>query len=90
LNRLHLVSKHSELSLPLCCLVLSIRAAMSLFLGFSRLEGGYFRRFMGNAAGALLALSHSIRAWHSAVFRSCATAVDLHSPTGSAPDGQKQ
>jgi GT2 family glycosyltransferase len=55
LNRLYFVSKHPELSLPLCCLMLSIRAAMNILLGIFRWDGGYFRRAGGNAVGAFLA-----------------------------------
>jgi glycosyltransferase involved in cell wall biosynthesis/GT2 family glycosyltransferase len=60
LNRLHFVSKHPELSLPLCCLALSIRAAMSLWLCFSRRDSGYARRAAGNIAGFLSALSGGV------------------------------
>ena len=56
LNRLYFVSKHPELSRPLCCLALSVRAAMSIFLGLARRDFGYFKRVAGNAAG-LMAIS---------------------------------
>jgi len=55
LNRLYFVSKHPELSRPLCCLALSIRAAMSLFLGLTRRDPGYFKRIAGNVAGFAMA-----------------------------------
>ncbi len=51
LNRLHFVNKHPELSTPLCCLTLSIRALMSIFLGVRELEPGYFKRVAGNLVG---------------------------------------
>ncbi|HZT71947.1 MAG TPA: glycosyltransferase [Terriglobia bacterium] len=53
LNRLYFVSKHPELSRPLCCLALTIRAAMSLFLGLAYRDATYFQRVAGNAAGFL-------------------------------------
>ena len=56
LNRLYFVSKHSELSRTLCCLALSIRTLMSVFLGLTRFDIGCFKRVAGNVAGALLAL----------------------------------
>jgi len=51
LNRLYFVSKHPELSGPLCCLALTIRAAMSLFLGLAHRDASYFKRVAGNVAG---------------------------------------
>ncbi len=51
LNRLYFVSKHPELSRPLCCLALSIRAAMSLLHGVVHRDCGYFKRIAGNFAG---------------------------------------
>jgi GT2 family glycosyltransferase len=56
LNRLYFVSKHPELSRPLCCLALSIRSLMSLLLGLTRFEADYFKRTAGNFAGALSVL----------------------------------
>jgi len=53
LNRLYFVSKHPELSRPLCCLALTIRAAMSLFLGLAHRDASYFQRVAGNVAGFL-------------------------------------
>ncbi len=55
LNRLYFVSKHPELSRPLCCLALSVRAAMSIFLGLARRDFGYFKRVAGNIAGFAMA-----------------------------------
>ena len=55
LNRLYFVSKHPELSRPLCCLALSIRAAMSIGMGLGRRDFGYFKRVAGNFSGFLLA-----------------------------------
>ena len=51
LNRLYFVSKHPELSRPLCCLALGIRALMSVFLGITRFDGRYFKRVAGNVTG---------------------------------------
>jgi GT2 family glycosyltransferase len=56
LNRLYFVSKHPELSRPLCCLALSIRSLMSVLLGLTRFEADYFKRAAGNFAGALSVL----------------------------------
>ena len=53
LNRLYFVSKHPELSRPLCCLALSIRAAMSFALGIAHRDFGYFKRIAGNLAAML-------------------------------------
>ena len=53
LNRLYFVSKHPELSRPLCCLALSIRAAMSFALGIAHRDFGYFKRIAGNLAAIL-------------------------------------
>jgi len=50
-NRLYFVSKHKELSLFLCCLALLVRALISLTLGISNREVGYFKRAWGNCAG---------------------------------------
>lgn len=61
LNRLYFVSKHAELSRPLCCLALSIRALMSVFLGLARFESRYFRRTAGNLAAFLALLSRGLR-----------------------------
>jgi len=55
LNRLYFVSKHPELSLPLCCLALCIRAFMSVFVGITRFEADYFRRVAGNFRGFIAA-----------------------------------
>lgn len=55
LNRLYFVSKNPELSRPLCCLALSIRAAMSVFLGLAHREPEHLRRVAGNTAGFLAA-----------------------------------
>jgi GT2 family glycosyltransferase len=61
LNRLYFVSKHPELSWPLCCLALSIRAAMSLSLGVAHHDFGYFKRIAGNLAGLLMASRSGLR-----------------------------
>lgn len=61
LNRLYFVSKNPELSRPLCCFALSVRAAMSLFLGLARCEFGYFKRVAGNVAGLTAALGEGPR-----------------------------
>ena len=53
LNRLYFVSKHPELSRPLCCLALSVRAAMSVFLGVVHCDFEFFKRIAGNVAGFL-------------------------------------
>jgi len=53
LNRLHFISKHPEFSRPACYWALSIRAAMSVFLGVTRREPGFFSRVAGNVAGFL-------------------------------------
>lgn len=58
LNRLHFVKKHPELSPAWCCLALSIRATMSIFLGLTKLEGAYFQRAGGNLVGLLSLLMH--------------------------------
>jgi glycosyltransferase involved in cell wall biosynthesis len=55
LNRLHFVSKHPELSRPLCCLALLIRALMSIFFGFAEFESDPFKRVAGNLTGLFLA-----------------------------------
>jgi GT2 family glycosyltransferase len=55
LNRLYFVSKNPELSRPLCCLALAIRAAMSLSIGIAQRDFGYFKRVAGNFAGFLSA-----------------------------------
>ena len=60
LNRLHFVSKHSELSRPLCFLALCFRGLMSIFFGFSRLEPDYFLRAAGNLAAVLSVLRNGI------------------------------
>jgi GT2 family glycosyltransferase len=57
MNRLYFVSKHRELSRPLCCLALFIRALMSVVLGFTKLDTGYFKRVAGNFAALLLVLA---------------------------------
>lgn len=59
LNRLYFVSKHPELSRPLCCLALSVRAAMSISIGVVHRDFGYFKRVAGNVAGALIVLAGS-------------------------------
>jgi GT2 family glycosyltransferase len=56
MNRLYFVSKHQELSRPLCCLALFIRALMSILLGVTKFESGYFKRVAGNFTGLFLAL----------------------------------
>jgi len=61
LNRLYFVSKHPELSRPLCCLALSIRAGMSLFLGLVHRDFSYFQRVAGNFAGFLIAPFKGLR-----------------------------
>lgn len=61
LNRLYFVSKHPELSRPLCCLALSIRAAMSFSLGVAHGDFGYFKRIAGNLAGLLMASRSGLR-----------------------------
>jgi GT2 family glycosyltransferase len=58
LNRLYFVSKHQELSRPLCCLALSIRGVISMFLGITRLHGYSLKRLAGNITGFLSAISH--------------------------------
>ncbi len=62
LNRLHFVSKHRELSRPLCCLALLVRALMSALLGFRKLESSYFKRVAGNFAGMFRALASGAQA----------------------------
>jgi hypothetical protein len=57
LNRLYFVSENPELSRPLCCLALAIRAAMSAFLGIVQRDFTYFKRVAGNVAGFLRAAS---------------------------------
>jgi GT2 family glycosyltransferase len=57
LNRLYFVSKHPELSRPLCFLALCVRAFMSVWLGVSRFEAHYFNRVAGNVAGILTAVT---------------------------------
>lgn len=61
MNRLYFVSKHLELSRPLCCLGLCFRALMNLFDGLSRLDPGSLRRAAGNVAGLLLAARSGAR-----------------------------
>jgi GT2 family glycosyltransferase len=56
LNCLYFVSKHPELSRPLCCLALSLRSLMTVLLGLTRFEADYFKRAAGNLAGALSVL----------------------------------
>jgi len=51
----------SHSSRPLCCLALSIRAAMSVFLGLARRDFGYFKRVAGNFAGFLMAPAQLLR-----------------------------
>ncbi len=57
LNRLHFVYKHPEFSRPACYLALSIRIAMSVFLGLRHLDSGYLKRVAGNFAGIFLRLA---------------------------------
>ena len=61
LNRLYFVSKHPELSRPLCCLALSIRAAMSVFLGVVHRDFSYFKRVGGNFSGFVLAFRRGLK-----------------------------
>jgi len=61
LNRLYFVSKHPELSRPLCCLALSVRAAMSAFLGLAQRDFGYFKRLAGNVAGFAMVSRKGLR-----------------------------
>jgi len=58
LNRLYFVSKHRELSPFLCCLALSVRGGISMFLGLTRLDGYSLWRLAGNIAGFLSVLRH--------------------------------
>jgi len=51
LNRLYFVSKHLELSRPLCCVALCLRALISFLMGLAKLECAYFKRVAGNLAG---------------------------------------
>ena len=51
MNRLHFVRKHSELSPARGCIVLSIRALLSICLGLTKFEGDYFKRAWGNIVG---------------------------------------
>lgn len=60
LNRLYFVSKHPELSRPLCCLALSLRVSMSFFLGLAHRDGGYFKRVAGNVAGFVLSFGNGM------------------------------
>ena len=62
LNRLYFVSKHLELSPPLCCLALCIRALMSVFLGITRFDVDYFKRLAGNLEGLLSVLNGKSKA----------------------------
>jgi membrane protein DedA with SNARE-associated domain len=55
LNRLHFVSKHPELSRPLCCLALFVRCLMSVVLGITRWQARQFKRTVGNLVGFALA-----------------------------------
>jgi GT2 family glycosyltransferase len=71
MNRLYFVSKHRELSRPLCCLALLIRASMSILLGLLRLEVGYFKRVAGNFAGMLLTLVSGAQASAATPSGSC-------------------
>lgn len=56
LNRLYFVSKHPELSRPLCCLALCIRSLMSVLFGVTHFEADCFKRVAGNLAGTLAVL----------------------------------
>lgn len=61
LNRLYFVSKHPELSRPLCCLVLSLRALMSIIHGIGRFQARHFERVAGNLAGFAIAFTDGIK-----------------------------
>jgi GT2 family glycosyltransferase len=61
INRFYFVSKHAELSRPLCCLALCVRLWMSLVLAVTRLEGDYIKRAAGNVAGFLRAPGIGLR-----------------------------
>jgi GT2 family glycosyltransferase len=56
LNRLYFVSKHPELSRPMCYFALAIRSLMTILLGFMKLERGNFKRVVGNLVGLLLGI----------------------------------
>jgi hypothetical protein len=50
-NRIHFVSKHSDLSLGRCLFALTIRGVLSVFLGLTRFEGKNLKRAWGNVVG---------------------------------------
>jgi GT2 family glycosyltransferase len=61
INRLYFVSKHPELSQPLCCFGLLIRTLLTMFEGFKGLKSAYFRRAWGNLAGMLLTVKDGFK-----------------------------
>jgi GT2 family glycosyltransferase len=61
INRLYFVSKHPELSPPLCCFALLIRTLLTLFEGFKGLKSAYFRRAWGNLAAMLLTVKDGFK-----------------------------
>ena len=69
-NRLHFVSKHRELSLFWCCRELSLfwccfallgRTFLSLAVGISKRDVGYFKRAWGNCVGFFSVPTKSLR-----------------------------
>lgn len=60
-NRLHFVRKHRELSLFWCCFALLGRTFLSLILGLSTREVGYFKRALGNCVGLFSVPTKSLR-----------------------------
>lgn len=60
-NRLYFVSKHKELSLPLCCFALVVRSLLSLILGVSKRDVSYLKRALGNYVGFFSALTRGLR-----------------------------
>jgi len=60
-NRLHFVSKHRELSLFWCCFALLGRTFLSLAVGISKRDVGYFKRAWGNCVGFFSVPTKSLR-----------------------------
>ncbi len=60
-NRLYFVTKHKELSRPLCYLSLFVRTQLSMLEGFKELEASYFKRVAGNLAGLFLTVKDGLR-----------------------------
>ena len=58
-NRLHFVRKHRELSSLRCSLTLLCRTFLSLILGISTREVGYFKRAWGNCVGFFSVLARA-------------------------------